>query len=73
MLKIIFKKTFSFLILQINEKGFKMFMKNLVKVIMNVSRDNYTRIFLQTLNIVRDYIPKNIIYKNERIYSFNNR
>ena len=46
-----------------NEKGFKMFMKNLVKVIMNVSRDNYTRIFLQTLNIFRDYIPKNIITK----------
>ena len=40
-----------------------MFMKNLVKVIMNVSRDNYTRIFLQTLNIFRDYIPKNIITK----------
>ncbi len=50
-----------------------MFMKNLVKVMMNVSRDNYTRIFLQTLNIFSDYIPKNIIYKNERIYSFNNR
>ena len=46
-----------------NEKGFKMFMKNLVKVIMNVSRDNYTRIFLQTLNIFRDYIPNNIVTK----------
>ena len=46
-----------------NEKSFKMFMKNIVKLIINVSKDNFVRIFFQTINIYRDYIPQNIDLK----------
>ena len=59
-----------------NEKGFKMFMKNLVKLIINVSRDNFTRIFIQTINIFREYIPQSIdtkyIKMKEYIFSVSN-
>ena len=43
-----------------NDKPFKMFMNNLVKFKMNLSRDNFVRIFIQTINIYRDYIPQTI-------------
>ena len=43
-----------------NEKSFKMFMKNLVRIIMNTSRDNFVRIFYQSLNVYREYIPQEI-------------
>ena len=46
-----------------NEESFKMFMKNIVKLIINVSKDNFVRIFFQTINIFRDYIPQNIDLK----------
>jgi len=44
----------------INDKPFKMFMNNLVKLKMNLSRDNFVRIIIQTINIYRDYIPQTI-------------
>ena len=43
-----------------NEKSFKMFMNNFSKLIINVSKQNFVRIFFQTINIFRDYIPPNI-------------
>ena len=43
-----------------NEKSFKMFMNNLSKLIINISKQNFVRIFFQTINIYRDYIPPNI-------------
>ena len=53
-----------------NEKSFKMFMKNLVRLIINVSRDNFVRIFFQTLNIYRDYIPQTIETKYIRMKEY---
>ena len=43
-----------------NDKPFKMFTNNLVKLKMNLSKNNYVRVFFQTINIYRDYIPQNI-------------
>ena len=43
-----------------NDKPFKMFMNNLVKFKINLSKDNFVRIIIQTINIYRDYIPQNI-------------
>ena len=44
----------------VNDKPFKMFMNNLSKLKINVSKDNYVRIIIQTINIYRDYIPQTI-------------
>ena len=35
-------------------------MDNFSKLIMNISKENFVRIFFQTINIFRDYIPPNI-------------
>ena len=43
-----------------NDKPFKMFMDNLVKLKINLSKNNYARTFIQTINIYRDYIPQTI-------------
>ena len=43
-----------------NYKSLKYFMNSYVKVIINGAIDNFTRIFIQTINIYRDYIPKTI-------------
>jgi hypothetical protein len=43
-----------------NDKPFKMFMKNLVKLKINLSKDNFARVIIQTINIYRDYIPQTI-------------
>ena len=43
-----------------NDKPFKMFMNNLVKFKLNLSKNNYVRTIIQTINIYRDYIPQNI-------------
>ena len=43
-----------------NDKPFKMFMKNLVKLKINLSKDNFARTIIQTINIYRDYIPQSI-------------
>ena len=43
-----------------NDKPFKMFMNNLVKLKINLSKDNFARVFIQTINIYRDYIPQSI-------------
>jgi hypothetical protein len=45
-------------------------MKNLVRLILNFSRDNFVRIFLQTLNIYRDYIPQTIETKYIRMKEY---
>jgi hypothetical protein len=50
-----------------NDKPFKMFMKNLVNLKLNLSKQNYVRIFIQTLNIYRDYIPQTIQTKYLRM------
>ena len=42
------------------DKAFKMFMNNLVKLKINLSKDIFTRVFIQSINIYRDYIPQNI-------------
>ena len=43
-----------------NSKSFKYFMKNTNDFIINISRNNKVRIFIQTINIYREYIPKQI-------------
>ena len=43
-----------------NDKPFKMFMKNLVKLKINLSKNNFARTIIQTINIYRDYIPQTI-------------
>ena len=43
-----------------NDKPFKMFMNNLVKLKINLSKNNYARSIIQTINIYRDYIPQTI-------------
>ena len=35
-------------------------MDNLVKLKINLSKNNYARTFIQTINIYRDYIPQTI-------------
>jgi hypothetical protein len=43
-----------------NDKPFKMFMKNLVKLKINLSKNTFARTIIQTINIYRDYIPQSI-------------
>ncbi len=43
-----------------NSKSFKYFMKNTNDFIINISRNNKVRIFIQAINIYREYIPKQI-------------
>ena len=43
-----------------NNKPFKMFMNNLVKLKINLSKANFARTIIQTINIYRDYIPQTI-------------
>ena len=53
-----------------NDKPFKMFMNNLSKLKINISKDNYVRIIIQTINIYRDYIPKNIQTKYTKMNQY---
>ncbi len=41
-----------------NGQAFKMFMHNYVNLTINLSRDNFVRVFIQNINIYRDYIPQ---------------
>ena len=56
-----------------NDKPFKMFMNNLVNFKINLSKENFVRIIMQTINIYRDYIPQSIQtkYKDMQDYITN--
>ena len=53
-----------------NDKPFKMFMNNFAKFKINSSRNNFVRIFIQTINIYRDYIPQTIVTKYLKMDQF---
>ena len=53
-----------------NDKPFKMFMNNLVKLKINLSKDIYARVIIQTINIYRDYIPQSIQTKYLKIEEY---
>ena len=55
-----------------NNMSLKFFMNNYVKVVVHGAKDNFTRIFIQTINIFRDYIPQvlNIKYMSMKQYAY---
>ena len=53
-----------------NDKPFKMFMNNIVKLKINLSKDNYARFIIQNINIYRDYIPQNIQTKHIKMEQY---